>query len=102
MTPELMQAGARTRQAMEAKKASNAGESGGRKHSYSRVVTPGEVDVAHGAILYLDDITVSFDGFKALISSRARWRKSCSISPVATSCAEIPHALRPAVASPLS
>jgi urea transport system ATP-binding protein len=30
------------------------------------VVQPGEVDVAHGAILYLDDITVSFDGFKAL------------------------------------
>ena len=27
---------------------------------------PGELDVAHGAILYLDDITVSFDGFKAL------------------------------------
>jgi urea transport system ATP-binding protein len=66
MTPELMQAGARTRQAMEAKKPGNAGESGGRKHSYSRVVTPGELDVAHGAILYLDDITVSFDGFKAL------------------------------------
>ncbi|MET0335585.1 MAG: urea ABC transporter ATP-binding protein UrtD [Rhizobacter sp.] len=66
MTPELMQAGARTRQAMEDKKASNAGESGGRSHSYSRVVKPGEVDVAHGAILYLDDITVSFDGFKAL------------------------------------
>jgi len=30
-----------------------------------RVLQPG-VDVSHRAILYLDDITVSFDGFKAL------------------------------------
>ncbi|HET7792437.1 MAG TPA: urea ABC transporter ATP-binding protein UrtD [Rhizobacter sp.] len=67
MTPELMNAGHRVRQAMEEKqRAGNAGESGGRRHSYSRVVQPGEVDVTHGAILYLDDITVSFDGFKAL------------------------------------
>jgi urea transport system ATP-binding protein len=34
--------------------------------AYGRVVTPGEVDVSHGAILYLEDITVSFDGFRAL------------------------------------
>lgn len=34
--------------------------------SYGRVVVPGEVDVSHGAILYLDGVTVSFDGFKAL------------------------------------
>ena len=33
--------------------------------SDGRVVTPG-VDVSHGAILYLDSISVSFDGFKAL------------------------------------
>ncbi|MBC7956483.1 MAG: ATP-binding cassette domain-containing protein, partial [Cytophagales bacterium] len=66
MTPQLMEAGVRVRQAMEAKKSSNAGESGGRQTSYSRVVQAGELDVAHGAILYLDDITVSFDGFKAL------------------------------------
>ncbi len=33
--------------------------------SYSRIAAPG-VDVTHGAILYLEDITVSFDGFKAL------------------------------------
>ena len=32
----------------------------------SHLVQPGEVDVSHGPILYLDDITVSFDGFKAL------------------------------------
>jgi urea transport system ATP-binding protein len=29
-------------------------------------VVPGTVDVSHGPILYLDDITVSFDGFRAL------------------------------------
>ncbi|MGZ3158729.1 MAG: urea ABC transporter ATP-binding protein UrtD [Burkholderiaceae bacterium] len=33
--------------------------------SYGRVKGEG-VDTTHGAILYLDDITVSFDGFKAL------------------------------------
>ena len=66
MTPELMQAGARTRQAAEQRKLAAGGQSGGRETSYSRVVNPDELDVAHGAILYLDDITVSFDGFKAL------------------------------------
>src|SRR5690606_31619424 len=30
-----------------------------------RVAAPG-VDTTHGAILYLDSVTVSFDGFKAL------------------------------------
>jgi urea transport system ATP-binding protein len=34
--------------------------------SLGRVVTPGEIDVSHGTILYLDDVTVSFDGFRAL------------------------------------
>jgi len=31
-----------------------------------RAVVPGEVDLSHGTILYLEDISVSFDGFKAL------------------------------------
>ena len=31
-----------------------------------RAVLPGIVDVEHGPILYLEDVTVSFDGFKAL------------------------------------
>ncbi len=66
MTPELMKAGARVRVEHERKTAASAGQSGGRAASYSRVLVPGELDVAHGAILYLDDITVSFDGFKAL------------------------------------
>ena len=67
MTPDLMRAGAVARRAAEERQiAATAGRSGGRETSYSRVVRAGEVDVAHGAILYLDDITVSFDGFKAL------------------------------------
>ncbi|WP_280154697.1 urea ABC transporter ATP-binding protein UrtD [Piscinibacter sp. XHJ-5] len=65
MTPDLMEAGARVRAAMEAKKA-NPGSSGGRSASYGHVVHEGEVDTRHGPILYLDEITVSFDGFKAL------------------------------------
>lgn len=32
----------------------------------SHVVTPGAIDTSHGTILYLDDIEVSFDGFRAL------------------------------------
>ncbi len=31
-----------------------------------RVYRPGELDLSHKVILYLDDITVSFDGFRAL------------------------------------
>jgi urea transport system ATP-binding protein len=34
--------------------------------STSRLVRPGELDLTHTVILYLDDITVSFDGFRAL------------------------------------
>ncbi len=67
MTPDLMRAGATARRSAEQRSiAAAAGRSGGRETSYSRVVRDGEVDVSHGAILYLDDITVSFDGFKAL------------------------------------
>jgi urea transport system ATP-binding protein len=66
MTPELMAEGTRILEEAERRKRAPVGLSGGRETSYSRVVTPGELDVAHGAILYLDDITVSFDGFKAL------------------------------------
>jgi urea transport system ATP-binding protein len=34
--------------------------------SYSHVLVPGELDASHGVVLYLDNISVSFDGFKAL------------------------------------
>ena len=40
--------------------------SGGRSASNSRIATPGEVDVTHGRILYLENVSVSFDGFKAI------------------------------------
>ncbi len=30
------------------------------------VLRPGTIDVSHGTILYVDDVSVSFDGFKAL------------------------------------
>ena len=68
MTPDLLEQGAKRiearRAAMEAHKVQT--ESGGRAAGFSRVVTEGEVDVAHGRILYLDDVHVSFDGFKAI------------------------------------
>ncbi len=65
MTPDLMEQGARRLQAREAK-ASQAGGSGGRSAAFARLATPGEVDVTHGRILYLEDVSVSFDGFKAI------------------------------------
>ncbi|MCW7541687.1 urea ABC transporter ATP-binding protein UrtD [Aquabacterium sp. A7-Y] len=64
MTPELMEAGAALRARHEA--APQGPASGGREASYARLLQPGQVDVTHGAILYLEDITVSFDGFRAL------------------------------------
>jgi len=33
---------------------------------YTHLAKPGQLDVTHGAILYLEDISVSFDGFRAL------------------------------------
>jgi urea transport system ATP-binding protein len=63
MTPQLLQAGA----AVRARRAAPVRtESGGREASYGRVLREGELDLSHGTILYLEDITVSFDGFKAL------------------------------------
>ena len=32
----------------------------------SHIAEPGQLDTTHGAILYLENVTVSFDGFKAL------------------------------------
>jgi len=67
MTPELMRAGAQAREdAARRVRERGGGGAGGRETSYGRIVEPGVLDLAHGAILYLDDITVSFDGFKAL------------------------------------
>jgi urea transport system ATP-binding protein len=68
MTPDLMEAGAQRRAAYEARMARESGrtESGGRAASYGRRLKVGEPDFTHGVALYLEDVTVSFDGFKAL------------------------------------
>ena len=65
MTPDLMEQGARRVEARQQKDV-QAGGSGGRAAAFSRLATPGEVDVTHGRILYLEDVSVSFDGFKAI------------------------------------
>jgi urea transport system ATP-binding protein len=41
-------------------------ESGGRSAGFRAWSTSPEVDVTHGRILYLEDVSVSFDGFKAI------------------------------------
>jgi urea transport system ATP-binding protein len=58
MTPELMEQGAQ--------RLAQATASGGRSAGFARPVVPGDVDVTHGRILYLEDVSVSFDGFRAI------------------------------------
>ncbi len=64
MTPELQQAGA-AKLAEFAAKSAEGQTSGDRSAGYGRVLGA-EPDFAHGVALYLDDITVTFDGFRAL------------------------------------
>ena len=64
MTPELMEAGAKARVAYEQRLAHGKGKGGG----FGRPLTAGEVVFTQGVALYLEDVTVSFDGFKALNS----------------------------------
>ncbi|SDV46723.1 urea transport system ATP-binding protein [Chitinasiproducens palmae] len=52
----------RTASAVENSEANPNGAVTGLGH----VLEPGVIDVSHGTILYLDDVTVSFDGFRAL------------------------------------
>jgi len=68
MTPDLLEQGARRVEARMAalESGKNNTESGGRAAGFGRVMVPGEVDVSHGRILYLEDVSVSFDGFKAI------------------------------------
>jgi urea transport system ATP-binding protein len=66
MTPDLMEAGARRLTRHTPTPTGGQTESGGRAAGFGRVHTPGEVDVTHGRILYLEDVHVSFDGFKAI------------------------------------
>jgi urea transport system ATP-binding protein len=65
MTPELMAKGAERALAHAKPIAQKQTESGGRTAGFSRLST-GEVDITHGRILYLEDVNVSFDGFKAI------------------------------------
>jgi urea transport system ATP-binding protein len=44
----------------------NALEPSGDTTGLGHVLRPGKIDVSHGTILYVDAISVSFDGFKAL------------------------------------
>jgi len=66
MTPDLMEEGSRRREQAQQKKISGQTESGGRSASYGRVRQTDEVDLTHGRILYLEDVSVTFDGFKAI------------------------------------
>ena len=59
MTPDLMEAGAKALAEHEQRVAARGG-------GYGRPVTAGEVVFTQGVALYLQDVTVSFDGFKAL------------------------------------
>ena len=64
MTPDLQDAGAATleRHHQQATTSSAGGA------SFGRLVHARQPDFAHGVALYLDEISVSFDGFKALNS----------------------------------
>jgi urea transport system ATP-binding protein len=66
MTPDLLEEGARRAEAYRAREPAGRTESGGRAAGFSRHMTPGEVDTTHGRILYLEDVCVSFDGFRAI------------------------------------
>ncbi|WP_066255541.1 urea ABC transporter ATP-binding protein UrtD [Hydrogenophaga flava] len=66
MTPDLMEAGAQRYEKLKSVAAHGQTESGGRAAGYGRIARAGEVDTTHGRILYLEDVHVSFDGFKAI------------------------------------
>ena len=65
MTPDLFEQG-HERLANHRAHATAEVTSGGRAASYGRVHPSGSLDVTHGRILYLEDVNVSFDGFKAI------------------------------------
>ncbi|MDB5871446.1 MAG: transporter ATP-binding protein [Ramlibacter sp.] len=66
MTPDLLDEGAKRAAAYQLREPPGKTESGGRAAGFARVMTDGEVDTTHGRILYLEDVSVSFDGFKAI------------------------------------
>ncbi len=66
MTPELMEQGAQRYERAQEVLVQGKTASGGRAAAFSRPLVRGEVDTTHGRILYLEDVQVSFDGFKAI------------------------------------
>ncbi len=66
MTPDLLEEGLRRREQVQKAPMPGRTESGGRAAGFGRIARAGEVDTTHGRILYLDDVRVSFDGFKAI------------------------------------
>jgi urea transport system ATP-binding protein len=66
MIPSQMAAGAERLAKYKQVRARENTLSGGRTAGFSRIAVPGEVDLTHGRILYLEDVHVSFDGFKAI------------------------------------
>ncbi len=65
MTPDLFVKGAERLESHKAKLSTEI-TSGDRGASYGRIHISGELDTTHGRILYLEDVNVSFDGFKAI------------------------------------
>jgi urea transport system ATP-binding protein len=66
MTPDLMEQGAKRLEERQTVVWTGKTESGGRDAGYGRLAKAQEVDTTHGRILYLEDVHVSFDGFKAI------------------------------------
>ena len=68
MTPELMDQGAQRIAALQEAQMRQALQtaSGGREAGFGRRVNAEALDLTHGRILYLEDVSVSFDGFKAI------------------------------------
>ncbi|MEY2621121.1 MAG: Lipopolysaccharide export system ATP-binding protein LptB [Pseudomonadota bacterium] len=66
MTPDLLEDGARRILGARNKNDRGQTQSGDRQASYGRLRRPHELDLTHGRILYLEDVSVSFDGFKAI------------------------------------
>ena len=68
MTPELMDQGAQRLAALQEGQMRQALQtaSGGREAGFGRRISEESLDLTHGRILYLEDVSVSFDGFKAI------------------------------------
>ena len=68
MTPELMDQGAQRIAALQEAQMRQALQtaSGGREAGFGRRIDAKALDLTHGRILYLEDVSVSFDGFKAI------------------------------------